>query len=146
MAKPTNRARRKAPSVAAPDCPAWLDAEAQAEWARVVPELVEAGVLARVDRAALAAYCQSWAELVTCTELLRRDGRFITTPIQNAKGEVLGEKVVPHPALAAQRDALGRVRTYLVEFALTPAARLRMKFAEDEAVGASDIMSMLAGK
>ena len=42
-------------------CPRHLNDEARREWHRVVHDLKDAGVLARVDRAALEAYCVSYA-------------------------------------------------------------------------------------
>ena len=43
-----------------PRCPAVLDGEARAEWERIVPELLDAGVLTQIDRAALTGYCSAW--------------------------------------------------------------------------------------
>lgn len=109
-----------------PDRPPELTAEAAAEWDRIVPELTEAGLLAKVDRAALAAYCFAWAELVGATAILEAEGRIVREPMQNSKGEVIGEKVKNHPANRLMSDASARVKAYLSEFGLTPAARQRL--------------------
>lgn len=130
----------KSMPVEAPDAPGWLSADALTEWDRIVPELVKSEAVAKVDQAALAAYCQAYAELVACTRVLETEGRFITEPVQNAKGEVLGERIKPHPAVSAQRDAFGRVKAYLAEFGLSPAARVRLKFMKE---GGQDALSAL---
>jgi phage terminase small subunit len=49
------------PPAETPDCPVHLDDEAQAEWNRITPELSTLGLIARIGRAALAAYCQAWS-------------------------------------------------------------------------------------
>jgi P27 family predicted phage terminase small subunit len=134
---------RKAPRASVPECPGWLEEEARAEWSRVVPELSDAGLLSRCDRAVLAAYCQSWAELVACTAVLVDEGRFITESIQNAKGVIIGDRIKAHPALASQRDALGRIKAYLAELGLSPAARARMRL---EGEGEGDALKELMAR
>ena len=47
------------PTVETKECPVHLNDEAQAEWNRITPDLHTLGLVARVDRAALAAYCQA---------------------------------------------------------------------------------------
>ena len=46
-----------------PRCPAHLGAEAKREWKRVSRELAGYGLLTRIDRAALALYCEAWGAL-----------------------------------------------------------------------------------
>jgi P27 family predicted phage terminase small subunit len=109
-----------------PDAPGWLADEARAEWARIIPELQLAGVLKLVDRAAIAAYCQAWAELEILTRQIQAEGRTTTEIVQNARGEVLGEKIKAHPAVRLQRDAFSRVKSFLVEFGFSPNSRARI--------------------
>src|SRR3989304_3311411 len=45
-----------------PTCPSWLSPQAKAEWRRLAPELERLGLLTHLDRAAFAAYCQSFAQ------------------------------------------------------------------------------------
>lgn len=57
----------------APACPAWLVTEAKAEWRRQVKQLTLAGVIQVVDRAALAVYCEAWAEFaLACQQLAKK--------------------------------------------------------------------------
>src|SRR5262249_42754142 len=51
------------PEAAIPSCPRFLDKEARKEWRRAAPELYALGVLTNLDRAALAAYCESWSRV-----------------------------------------------------------------------------------
>lgn len=49
---------------ALPEPPEWLLPEARAEWDRLVGDSKYKAVLATVDRAMMAAYCQLWARFV----------------------------------------------------------------------------------
>lgn len=122
--------REPRPKEGTPTCPAWIKGEAKAEWKRIVPALREIGVLTLVDRAALAAYCQAWAELVDCTKVLQAEGRVAKEPIVDKEGEHIGDKIRAHPIVRMQRDAFSRLKTFLAEFGLTPASRSRIKVPE----------------
>ena len=56
------------PMVEAPVPPKHLTAEARVEWERLAPILVRLKLLTKLDRAALAAYCQAWARHVEAEE------------------------------------------------------------------------------
>lgn len=101
------------PPSGAPTCPTWLDKEAKSEWRRVVPILDRLGLLSRVDRSAVAAYCTAWAELHWATVQLRK-GRTYTTK----EGQVC-----VHPAVGMQRSALQHVRQFAALFGLDPSSR-----------------------
>lgn len=114
------------PRVGAPSCPAWLSGEAKAEWRRIVKELEPIGLVTMVDRAALSAYCQAWAELREATRQLDREGRVIESPVFNRSGDKTGTLKKLHPAVRLQRDAFTRVKQFLVEFGLSPASRPKL--------------------
>lgn len=50
-----------APAMDMPACPRWLLSEAKKEWKRLAQIMNRMGVLAEVDMAAFAAYCQAYA-------------------------------------------------------------------------------------
>ncbi len=124
--------REPAPKAATPALPAWLSKEAKAEWKRIVPELRRLGLLTLVDRAALAAYCQAYAELASLTQLLDEEGRVLDVDVFDKAGAVTGSKKQAHPAARLQRDAFGRVKQFVTEFGLTPASRTRVRAPEPE--------------
>lgn len=135
--RPLNK-REPKPTSGAPGMPDWLSKEAKAEWRRVVPELEKLGLLTKVDRAALAAYCQAHAELADATKLLEAEGRIVSEPVTQRRkvdGEwetfVVGWKKKLHPAVRLQRDAFARVKQFLGEFGLTPATRTRLVGLKD---------------
>jgi P27 family predicted phage terminase small subunit len=61
-----------APEAGIPDPPAELGKKALAEWRSVAEPLYHAGILTKLDRAALAAYCQSYARWVQAEQVLTR--------------------------------------------------------------------------
>lgn len=110
----------------APRMPSWLSKRAKTEWRRIVPELTTLGLLSRIDLAALAAYCQSYAELEEATRTLDKEGRVCALPILDKQGVKIGEKLKSHPAVQQQRDAARLVKQFISEFGLTPASRTRV--------------------
>ncbi|WP_020475248.1 phage terminase small subunit P27 family [Zavarzinella formosa] len=119
--------RRGALTLGKPKPPKDLTGEAVAEWNRLIPELEEAGLLAKVDRAGLSEMCRAWGEIQEARAILGKDGWMLRQPIQNAKGEVLGEKVQRHPAALMLSDATRRWMVLAMQYGLTPVARMRMR-------------------
>lgn len=97
----------------APKPPTWLTKEAAAEWKRVVPGLTRLNLLKEEDRAALAAYCETWATFVSAQAELKRNGGLTIEARQGT---------IPHPAVAIARNAGRELRTWAGQFGLTPAA------------------------
>lgn len=105
-----------------PEAPAWLTREAAAEWARVVPGLARLGLLKPEDRAALAAYCEAWAQFVEATGLIQAEGLTI-----EAK-----QGMLPHPAVGIQRAAGREVRAWAAHFGLTPSTEQALAKGGDD--------------
>lgn len=99
------------------DAPSGLDAEASKEWRRVVAELSAVGVLQQTDRALLAAYCEAWSEFIGYVRLCKRVGR---------------GKAVSLGYLKTKNVAAERLRKMAEQFGFSPAARTRVKVAEQQ--------------
>ncbi len=109
-----------APPEGVPSCPDHLGAVARDEWDRLVLVLHGMGVVTLVDRAALAAYCQSYGRWVEAEEKLA------ATPVllKTATGYV---QQSPWLSIAnKQMELMGR---YMSELGLTPASRSRIAIA-----------------
>ena len=102
--------------IARPAMPRSLSAEAKAEWRRVVPELENIGILARIDRSVLTRYCAAWADWCELEGLLQRSGKLI----KGQKGNL-----VRNPLWLMKRDAEQTVTELARQLGLTPVARLR---------------------
>jgi P27 family predicted phage terminase small subunit len=100
-----------------PTPPDWLADDALQEWNRIVPLLDAAGLLKRLGRAALVAYCTAWAELADATRELAKGG----TVIETENGPMLSPHVKRADKAREQLVKLGR------EFGLTPAAETGVK-------------------
>ena len=105
------------PEISIPDCPKFLAPEAALEWKRVTLELSALGVLAEIDRAALAAYCQVWARWAKAEADVNERGEVTFTE----KGYE-----IQNPYLAVANKCLKQMREYLVEFGMTPSSRSRI--------------------
>ena len=120
--KPTARRRNKRKVTGGtrterPVMPRTLPDEAQKEWRRVVPVLLEMGVLTPIDRAALIRYCTAWAEWLEVQDAIARTGKLI-------KGRT--ERVlVRNPLLFVRRDLEQTLDYLCVQLNLTPTSRLR---------------------
>lgn len=91
-------------------------------------QLFALGLLTQVDRAALAAYCQAWADWVNANEQLARinatDGGMIT----------LTEKGYPvvSPWWNISITAAKQMKSFLTEFGMTPGSRARLSVGQEE--------------
>lgn len=101
----------------APDCPDWMDEVAKTEWARVVPLLTTMGLLGKIDRSALAAYCQSYARWVEAEKVLSEEGT--VTKMESGYSQ-------QRPEVAIAHKYLDKVKSFCSEFGMTPSARARM--------------------
>ena len=111
------------PMVEAPVPPKHLTAEARVEWERLAPILVRLKLLTKLDRAALAAYCQAWARHVEAEEQVAKASALAFThngyPIVN-------------PWITISRQAVDQMARFMTEFGMTPAARTRISAPDPE--------------
>jgi P27 family predicted phage terminase small subunit len=117
--RPNDAEPRPAPVV--PSCPACLGDEARKEWKRLARELGDLGLLTRIDRGMLAAYCQAHALWVEAVSSLERYGTMVKSP----NGFPMQS---PYVAVAnKQVDLMGRIAA---EFGMTPSSRTRIRVGE----------------
>lgn len=111
-----NRAEPQPPD-GVPRCPSHLNQVARTEWRRVARALHAMGVLTVIDRAALAAYCQTYAKWVEAEQRLRDTPPLLKTPsgyVQQSPWVAIANK---------QLELMGR---YMTELGMTPASRSRV--------------------
>lgn len=60
--------------------PDWLDADAQVEWDRVVPDLLKLGLISGLDRQALAQYCEAVSDYRRWTLKIRELNESLVSP------------------------------------------------------------------
>jgi P27 family predicted phage terminase small subunit len=81
--------------------------------------LHEIGVLTLVDGTALAAYCQAYSRWVEAEKNVKKYGAVLFT--KEKKWPVVS------PYLAIANQALKQMQSFLNEFGMTPASRIRVE-------------------
>lgn len=93
--------------------PAFLDAEAAAEWRRLSPALCAQKILTEADCAPFAAYCAAFSDFKRASEQLAQHGDIVAN----------GESVCLSPFLKMKRDAEAAMVRWGREFGFTPQSR-----------------------
>lgn len=120
------------PEPKSPSCPYWLSPRAKSEWRRIVPELEKLGLISKIDRSALAGYCEALATVKIATAAIQdhyKRTRKLTTTYTNMRG---ASNEVPIPELKIARDAWQLVHKFATEFGLTPSSRERFDLPEQK--------------
>lgn len=105
--------------IGAPNCPSWLNKDAQAEWKRIVPLLVTIGSIAKVDRTVLALYCQAYARWKQAEEYLDDTAPDLLGTNRH------GEDVL-HPLARNRFKCWEQCKAALDKLGLSPADRARI--------------------
>lgn len=109
------------PKVAAPKMPAHLPAKAKTYWKELCELLGSMGVLTVADGRALEQLCSAYCEWRDLLKEIDRSGR--TYEVVNAEGSIL---IKANPAVAMASDAQKRIKSFMVEFGMTPASRTKI--------------------
>jgi P27 family predicted phage terminase small subunit len=114
-----------------PTMPAGLSEAAQTEWREIIGVLRAMGVLTPADGKALAAYCYAFDIWMQANESVKKYGVLIEEPIMGRVGtpeqnEIVGHKTKKNPAVAIANEALKTMKSFLVEFGMTPSSRSKL--------------------
>lgn len=142
-------------AVTLPECPAHLPKAAKEEWARIGAELVAAGLVTKLDRAALTGYCRAWALQVEADTHLRREG---SIKFDSGRERVLNPDTgkmesiqvrppawIRSPWLTELRTALDQMAKYLREFGMSPSSRAKVSAEKPPADDNDPLEKLLAG-
>ena len=108
------------PKVEKLSAPAYLDTNAKSEWRRITPELAKLGLLSKMDRSALAGYCQAWSDFRRARRHLVKDEDFVQATTGGGAASAWKR---------LSDEALKQIRQFCAEFGLSPAARVRLATA-----------------
>lgn len=117
-----------------PKMPEFLSKIAQQEWKEIVPELERLGVLAKVDGKALAGYCVSYARWMEAQKQIDKHGILIEESVFDKDGEEVDVRVKRNPAISIAHAELKNMKSFLIEFGMTPAARSRIRMEKPKVV------------
>jgi P27 family predicted phage terminase small subunit len=118
------------PAVEIPSCPAQLSAGAKREWYRIAALLEEMGLVAKVNRASLAAYCSLYARWIKAESEIAAEGE-IYKVITGEKRAVDGTVTVFYsykksPWVDIALKCAVEMRHFANEFGLTPASQSKV--------------------
>lgn len=105
------------PNIQIPSCPPGLSPGAKTEWRRIAPILEDQGLLSNMDRACLAAYCETYARWIKSLREIQKGGEVIKTP--NGSLQI-------SPWVSIARNAEKEIRQFSSEFGMTPASRSKV--------------------
>jgi len=98
--------------------PAHLSGRASAEWRRIAPLLLDAGVLTRSDTDALGIYCEALGRLAEAHAHLQETGYLIRSP---------NGYPIQNPWYAVMKECHEVIRAFGNEFGMTPASRSKIR-------------------
>ncbi len=135
------------PQPGEPPMPAGLSLAAQKEWRTIVAELLTLNVLSIVDGKALAAYCHNFSRWMEAEAEIALHGLIVEEPVTKGQGEaavIVGYKYKRNPAVTISNDAQKLMKSFLIEFGLTPASRSRLRI--EKKADEDPFAKFLAGK
>src|SRR5579864_2345692 len=115
------------PKLVPPEMPKGLSKGARREFKRIVPMLEAIGVLSEVDGRALAAYCDAAAMVEQATKEIAKHGLTFEECFEDKHGNVIIGSIKANPAVGIKFTAMKVMKTFLIEFGLTPASRRNLK-------------------
>jgi P27 family predicted phage terminase small subunit len=117
-----------------PPAPAWLPAEAKAEWKRIWPTLAARRTITVADLASVESYCLAMGTIKRAQVLIAREGDMV------GGGEDDMAPARRHPAFQTLFQALTESRRLAAELGLTPTSRSKAGSAvppdDDDLAGA----------
>jgi P27 family predicted phage terminase small subunit len=108
-----------------PDAPDFLTSEARQEWDEQCETLFRIGLLTRIDKAALAAYCQAYGRWRRAEEVLAK----MANHDETTKGfmiRTIAGNTIQNPLVGSANKAMSDMMRYAVELGLTPSSRSRI--------------------
>lgn len=120
------------PKLAPPEMPKGLSKCARREWRRIVPLLQQIGVLSEIDGRALAAYCDAAAMVEQATKEIAKHGLTFEECFEDKQGNVVVGSIKANPAVSIKFNAMKVMKTFLIEFGLTPASRRNLKIQKKD--------------
>lgn len=123
--------------------PTDLSEAAAAEWKSILPELRQLGVLSRIDGKALAAYCHCFGRWMEAEAEVKKLGIIVEEPIvrydrEAKEAEIIGYRYKKNPAVTISETAMKIMKSFLVEFGMTPSSRSRVRIEKPAADDAMD--------
>lgn len=118
-----------------PSKPKSLTPGASKVWDFVCGLIDEMGILSRTDTISIQLLCEAYADYVEAQEAIKENGG-PTYKTQTSRGK--GVIVRNIPAVRQRNDADYRIRSWMSEFGMTPAARARVPAGKGSSLDPAD--------
>jgi P27 family predicted phage terminase small subunit len=115
------------PEAGAPEMPKGMTFAAQREFRFMTEVLLELGVLTRVDGKALAAYSECYSRWEEANKIITEYGQVIQVKFLDNEGNTIVGDLKANPACKLADMWMNRMKSFLIEFGLTPATRSKLK-------------------
>lgn len=112
-----------------PPVPMSLEPTGRAAWATLWVG-ASSWLSPQLDVIRVETVCRIVDEIVELREAITKLGRLLTEPIVTPNGTVVGERVVPNPAVRMLRDAEKQLDKELSQLGFDPTSRSRLGLAE----------------
>jgi len=120
------------PKVEIPAPPAHLIPEARAEWDRITVHLEQLGLISQIDRAALAAYCQSWGRWVMVEKRIAGENHVDKKHLAGLVGDTPSGYKQISVLLQISNRCVEQMEKFLSHFGMSPAARSRVTASDPQ--------------
>lgn len=118
------------PALTAPEMPKGLPRAARREFRRMVPLLQAIGVISEVDGLALAEYCRAHALIEMAQKEIDKNGMTFITYFEDKDGNAIAGDIKANPACSILSTQQKVMKSFLIEFGLTPASRSKLKITK----------------
>lgn len=110
-----------------PPCPTHLVPAAKKEWKRIGPLLAELGLVAKIDMAALAMYCQAYGRWHDAERKIRELNKADPTKLPGLVGVTPSGYEQMSVWLQISNRMVEQMRQLIAEFGMSPSARARVQ-------------------
>lgn len=111
-----------APQRHIPHPPKVVKGKARSAWRRLAPKLYAAGLLRNLDVEALACLCVLWSRFEEAQEKVETFGLVMTAP---------SGVMYPSPFAVIVRQSIKDMKSYLIEFGITPSSATKILGTDD---------------
>lgn len=137
--RPINLSDGVNPVVCVPSPPKWLSRHAVREWRRIGKELAKLGLIAEIDKASLATYCQTWGDLCDLEVAFSAQKRKVQESVGETDTSLMAAYFQKTPTGFLRDSAIhrkivemrGELDRYVKNFGLNPAARSRVTVSDN---------------
>jgi len=109
-----------------PNCPVWVKGIARRKYKELTKLLNTMGVLTKIDRNALARYCDTWAWWREAREFIKKNGMVYVTYTGGDGNEKKIKYIQQFPQVNIANKLAAQLGRLEAEFGLTPSARAGM--------------------